>query len=325
MKSIVITTSAHGSSLPVAGVHDTGYRKGARTLARLVFAFVVVLGAMLLRASPAAAGSTIYAVLSLTNETPNTVTLSGSVSGSWNSPGAQGDGSVDVANPNGVVLGPGQTVVWGSVRNNGFLGTNGTGGSVWFSLGGGETGTVTWSSPWSFFNGLGGYCGGGASTSAGPSSFSSAITVVGGATSSGADTCVYTYGLTEATGTLGSAMALYRGQGVRSNDGRFELTMQTDGNLVMYFGTTALWGSNTFGTDGQLAVMQSDGNLVVYDSNMHALWASNEVAYFQYTPGASLSIQNDGNLVIYANAAHTAVNWTSGSCCACGTPNWITC
>ncbi|HEY4014912.1 MAG TPA: hypothetical protein VGM06_16330 [Polyangiaceae bacterium] len=298
----------------------------ARVLFRPFSCFALVLGALLLHVRPAAAfQGTIYAVVSLTNETPNPVTLSGSVSGDWNDPGAQGDGTLDVGNPNGLVLPPGQTVVWGSVRHNGFLGTNGTGGSVSFSLGT-ETGTVTWSSPWDFFNGLfSSGCGGGPSKSSGPSTFQSPVSIIGGASSSGNDTCVFTYGLVQPTGILQSGRALVRGQAAMSVDGRFRLIMQDDGNLVMYFGTTALWGAGTFGTAAWIAVMQTDGNLVIYDNNMHALWASNEVSYFQYTEGASLSIQNDGNLVIYGNAAGSQVNWTAGCCCACGTPNWITC
>jgi len=55
-----------------------------------------------------------------------------------------------------------------------------------------------------------------------------------------------------------------------------EVTMQNDGNLVVYEGSTALWASNTYVASGAqnpyTVVMQNDGNLVLYGK---ATWASN--------------------------------------------------
>jgi hypothetical protein len=86
-----------------------------------------------------------------------------------------------------------------------------------------------------------------------------------------------------------------------SCDGRFDLNMQTDGNLVLYEGATALWASNTVSCGGCVS-MQSDGNLVVYDSGGmlpgHACWATGTNG----NPGDFLALQNDGNLVIYTSA-----------------------
>ncbi len=56
------------------------------------------------------------------------------------------------------------------------------------------------------------------------------------------------------------------------------LTLQTDGNLVIYptsAGTGALWASNTAGNSGDVMFFQPDGNLVIYSSYGKALWASN--------------------------------------------------
>jgi len=59
--------------------------------------------------------------------------------------------------------------------------------------------------------------------------------------------------------------------------GNLKLTMQGDGNLVLYQGNTALWNSATFGqvcaANACQAVLQSDGNLVVYNGST-ALWNS---------------------------------------------------
>jgi len=104
------------------------------------------------------------------------------------------------------------------------------------------------------------------------------------------------------------------GQSLYSCDGRFELTMQTDGNLVLYqvpITAPALWNSATQGNPGAFARMQSDGNLVVYAAGAtRSLWNSAT----QGNPGAYLDVQTDGNLVIY-NAGGTASLWNSGTCC----------
>jgi len=57
------------------------------------------------------------------------------------------------------------------------------------------------------------------------------------------------------------------GQGVDS------MSMQTDGNLVLYAGTRAVWYTGTTGSGNRL-VMQDDGNLIVYSSSNVALWAN---------------------------------------------------
>lgn len=52
------------------------------------------------------------------------------------------------------------------------------------------------------------------------------------------------------------------------------LTMQTDGNLVLYNGTTALWATATEGNPGAMLAVQDDGNAVIY-AGTTALWATN--------------------------------------------------
>jgi hypothetical protein len=54
-----------------------------------------------------------------------------------------------------------------------------------------------------------------------------------------------------------------------------ELDMQTDGNLVLYSGSSAVWATGTEGHPGAYLVMQNDGNLVLYDSMGSPLWATN--------------------------------------------------
>src|SRR5271166_2627032 len=88
---------------------------------------------------------------------------------------------------------------------------------------------------------------------------------------------------------------LYPGDSIYSPNGQFQLTQQTDGNLVLYGpGHAAHWASGTYGQSVADAIMQNDGNFVIYGTNGNALWASNT-----NVPGSTLHVQDDGNCVIY--------------------------
>ncbi|MFJ9846809.1 hypothetical protein ACIRYZ_41535 [Kitasatospora sp. NPDC101155] len=75
--------------------------------------------------------------------------------------------------------------------------------------------------------------------------------------------------------------------------GRTVLTMQTDGNVVLYKDGAAIWASWTVGTGHHLS-MQGDGNLVVYNWGNSPVWSSGTAG----SPGAVLSIQ-EGNMAIF--------------------------
>ena len=89
---------------------------------------------------------------------------------------------------------------------------------------------------------------------------------------------------------------------LESPNDEYQLIMQPDGNLVLYYqqGSTGypLWASNTSGNPGAHAYLQQNGPLFVYSTSGAALYS---------TPGAAgamqafLTMQNDGNLVLYAN------------------------
>jgi D-mannose binding lectin. len=111
-------------------------------------------------------------------------------------------------------------------------------------------------------------------------------------------------------GYLNPGEYLSRGKTVNSCDGRFSLTMQSDGNLVLYQnGGGALWSTQTHGTNAQFAVMQGDGNFVLYNPYWYPLWNSGTWG----NPGSWLAVQSDGNLVVYAPGAHW--RWQSYTCC----------
>jgi hypothetical protein len=110
-------------------------------------------------------------------------------------------------------------------------------------------------------------------------------------------------------GYLFANMSLGRDQSWWSCDGRFVLSMQNDGNLVLYQSGTPLWASNTQGTDGQVAIMQDDGNFLVKDSAWNTLWGSNTWGH----PGAYAAVQDDGNLVVYGAPENQQSLWASGT------------
>jgi hypothetical protein len=113
-------------------------------------------------------------------------------------------------------------------------------------------------------------------------------------------------------GVMWAGNTLYQGDSIWSCDddklvGKYQLTLQTDGNLVLYdhkMGTGPVWAT---GVRGDYAVMQSDGNFVLYQWSGHAVWASGTWRY----PGSYLALQDDGNLVVYDGYAHA--HWATGS------------
>jgi hypothetical protein len=108
---------------------------------------------------------------------------------------------------------------------------------------------------------------------------------------------------------LCTAGLLHAGQALYSPSERYELSMQTDGNLVAYDNGKAIWSSGTPGSGAaDYLTMQTDGNLVIYTSAAKAVWSSN-------TPGSGsadyLVMQDDGNLVLNTSAAKAV--WSSGT------------
>lgn len=102
--------------------------------------------------------------------------------------------------------------------------------------------------------------------------------------------------LKTATDTLYANETLSAGDQITSANGSYRATMQSDGNFVVYSGSTALWSTGTYGHSGAYVKMQSDGNLVVYSSGNQPLWASG-------TNGQGsdddLIMRSDGYLAIY--------------------------
>lgn len=107
--------------------------------------------------------------------------------------------------------------------------------------------------------------------------------------------------------SLGPGSSIKPGQNLISPDGLNTLTLQKDGNLVLYSEFSASWSTKTAGRSASQLIMQGDGNLVLYDSNGKPMWN----AQTNGNPGARFVMQTDGNLVIYSTGG--AALWSLGT------------
>lgn len=80
---------------------------------------------------------------------------------------------------------------------------------------------------------------------------------------------------------------------LQSNNGRYKLVYQTDGNLALYTAEGKfLWNTGTKGPAGS-ANMQTDGNFAIYTADGTFQWNTGTTS-----AGSRLVLQDDGNLVI---------------------------
>lgn len=100
---------------------------------------------------------------------------------------------------------------------------------------------------------------------------------------------------------------LTSGAALSSPNGKFQLVMQTGGNLVeSTTGGTVLWQSAT-SSPGSTVDMQGDGNLVVYSTSTQPLWSSKTAG----NAGAFLSLGDLGQLSI--NTGNGVPFWEPGT------------
>ena len=112
------------------------------------------------------------------------------------------------------------------------------------------------------------------------------------------------------TASLNAGEQLEPGESLTLPNGERILSMQSDGNLVLY-GRAArrlLWQSGTSGNPGATYVMQGDGNLVVYSADGAPLWASDTYG----NPDSRLVLEDNGNVAIYS-APRRVPLWASGT------------
>ena len=112
--------------------------------------------------------------------------------------------------------------------------------------------------------------------------------------------------------SLTPGQALFQGQTLTAGDGSHVLSLQEDGNLVLYNMTSSttpvpIWSTGTFLTSGAMLLMQGDGNLVLFDAQANGIWSSGQTG----KSGASFVVQTDGNLVEYDSSGHSF--WASNT------------
>jgi subtilase family serine protease len=108
---------------------------------------------------------------------------------------------------------------------------------------------------------------------------------------------------------LAPGRILYPGQILYSPNLAYVLTMQDDGNLVLYTNTNpqnVVWASNTSGHPGAYADMQTDGNFVIYVGSTPTTFATNTSGH--NNQGVQLKLLNTGHLVLVLNGQNI---WTS--------------
>ncbi len=108
------------------------------------------------------------------------------------------------------------------------------------------------------------------------------------------------------TDTLAAGQQLVPNQYIESADARFAMLLSSDGNIILYGGRD-IWSSGAHPGATRLS-MQTDGNLVLYNANNVPLW-------FTGTGGINnsshLTLQTDGNLVVYRDSG--GWTWQSGT------------
>lgn len=114
------------------------------------------------------------------------------------------------------------------------------------------------------------------------------------------------------------------GEALSSPSGRYTLTYQTDGNLVLYRRPSAtlweaMWGSGTDGRPGDVCVMQTDGNLVLYDVANRPIWASSTDG----NPGSSLILRDSGvGVVLRPDGTAAWATWLQSGGIFCPSRQW---
>ncbi|MDH6141309.1 hypothetical protein P3T35_003326 [Kitasatospora sp. GP30] len=119
------------------------------------------------------------------------------------------------------------------------------------------------------------------------------------------DTPLWSRGTSGAAFAAGSSLA--SGQSLQGQ--RARLTMQADGNLVLYSQATgrSLWSTGTWGHPGATATLQADGNLVVYGTGHNSLWSTGTWGH----PGGRAILLDTADLAVLDSLGNQL--WHSGT------------
>ncbi len=107
---------------------------------------------------------------------------------------------------------------------------------------------------------------------------------------------------------LRNGETLRAGQSLVAASRAYRLTVQSDGNVVIYNSSSkAVWTTKTSGNPGARLAMTSTGDLAVYATTNRVLWHSDTAGL----GGKQVRMQSDGNLVIYM--ADGRATWSRGT------------
>lgn len=106
--------------------------------------------------------------------------------------------------------------------------------------------------------------------------------------------------------SLSAGQGLDRGDSLSSSTGKFVLTLQDDGNLVLKQGGDEVWASGTHGQGVDRLSVQDDGNVVLYAGG-DAKWSTGTNG----NSGVRLELQDDRNVVVYGGDGQAL--WSTGT------------
>ncbi|NUT92239.1 MAG: S8 family serine peptidase [Saccharothrix sp.] len=106
---------------------------------------------------------------------------------------------------------------------------------------------------------------------------------------------------TPAKDRVSRGQMLIRGEEKVSPNGQYKLTLQNDGNLVLYNAAKQPeWHTSTYNSDVTRAELQTDGNFVLYSTAGAPRWHT----FTSGTPSDRLVVQDDGNVVLYGGSQY---------------------
>jgi hypothetical protein len=106
----------------------------------------------------------------------------------------------------------------------------------------------------------------------------------------------------------GAQMDFNNGKVLLSENFKFRLSLQSDGNLVISTieGGQTTWSTNTAGSGASKAIMQTDGQFTLQTASGATVWGT-----YTKDAGSFLKMQKDGNLAVHSPKGY--VVWNSGT------------
>ncbi len=115
--------------------------------------------------------------------------------------------------------------------------------------------------------------------------------------------------------TLEQGQELRVNNGLRSENGMYNVLMQSDGNFCLYKngdGFIKCTSTTNKGKEGSILKMQNDGNLVLYTAKGEHLWSTDTYKGNNDQKGGKLVLDNNGNLILYSSSQKPIYDFNKG-------------